>query len=359
MLTLFLSSPLPSVFSLASPPPSTCLFLHRSTSSSFPRHRSTRPSKWACAKQSDWFSLCKPILDNRGCTNDEYSQCGGIGFKGEKQGRHDLQEGLGLVERLRSRQAYFQAALVHLEADDDRALDHQAALHRKPHSPSTTKPHHPTPPPRASVTSKLDELRLSPDWNVNAPPQKREYWWEVAEHHGALDGCDTVVVHVTNSLDEPVTIHWHGLFQNGTLWEDGPSGVTQCPIGPGITYTYDSPITGKEQYGTFWWHAHRRALYIDGITGLFVIHSKNDPLKRGRDFDIDQIRHTLWHQIQGLLGTLIIEPDVIRTPQIPQDNLALCNGGNASVMDPGRKRSLARPALPAAPAFTGGFVKAN
>ncbi|KAL7337621.1 multicopper oxidase-domain-containing protein [Rhodotorula toruloides] len=120
---------------------------------------------------------------------------------------------------------------------------------------------------------------------------------------------DTVVVHVTNSLDEPVTIHWHGLFQNGTIWEDGPSGVTQCPIGPGITYTYDFPITGKEQYGTFWWHAHRRALYIDGITGPFVIHSENDPLKRGRDFDIDQLvlLHDHYHRrsdeiVDGLLS---------------------------------------------------------
>jgi hypothetical protein len=37
----------------------------------------------------------------------------------------------------------------------------------------------------------------------------------------------------------------------------------------------------------------------------------------------------------------------------------LCNGGNASVIDPGRKRSLGSPALPAAPVYTGGFLKAK
>jgi hypothetical protein len=27
--------------------------------------------------------------------------------------------------------------------------------------------------------------------------------------------------------------------------------VTQCPIGPNVTYTYAFPITGEDQYGTF------------------------------------------------------------------------------------------------------------
>lgn len=62
---------------------------------------------------------------------------------------------------------------------------------------------------------------------------------------------DLVLVHVTNLLDQPTTVHFHGLTQNGTNWADGPSGLTQCPISPGGTYTYEFPITGELQYGTY------------------------------------------------------------------------------------------------------------
>ncbi|BGP25451.1 diphenol oxidase [Rhodotorula toruloides] len=173
-----------------------------------------------------------------------------------------------------------------------------------PSSPGSTSPsmasdygtRRPSGPP---MVSKLDELRLSSDWDIHAPPQTREYWWTIAEHPGAPDGYlrpmllvngqfpgplveanngDLIVVHVQNSLDQPITIHWHGLTQNGTNWEDGPSGVTQCPIGSGQSYTYQFPITGELEYGTYWWHAHRRALYSDGITGPLIIHSPLDPL---------------------------------------------------------------------------------
>lgn len=42
---------------------------------------------------------------------------------------------------------------------------------------------------------------------------------------------DYVVVDVLNHLQtESVTIHWHGLFQNGSPHYDGVPHLTQCPI---------------------------------------------------------------------------------------------------------------------------------
>lgn len=58
-------------------------------------------------------------------------------------------------------------------------------------------------------------------------------------------------MHVTNALDQPITLHWHGLVQNGTIWDDGPSGVTQCPIAVGKSYTYSFPIPGDLEFGTY------------------------------------------------------------------------------------------------------------
>nr|CAB3461896.1 unnamed protein product [Digitaria exilis] len=65
---------------------------------------------------------------------------------------------------------------------------------------------------------------------------------------------DTVVVHLVNESPYNMTIHWHGIFQRGTPWADGPVMVTQCPVTPGATYTYRFNVTGQE--GTLWWHAH-------------------------------------------------------------------------------------------------------
>lgn len=38
---------------------------------------------------------------------------------------------------------------------------------------------------------------------------------------------DTLVINVDNQLDTFTALHTHGMFQNGTVWMDGPVGVTQ------------------------------------------------------------------------------------------------------------------------------------
>ncbi len=50
---------------------------------------------------------------------------------------------------------------------------------------------------------------------------------------------ERITVHLTNKLGNETTgLHFHGLFQEGTNSMDGPTGVTQCPIGPGETFAY-------------------------------------------------------------------------------------------------------------------------
>lgn len=50
------------------------------------------------------------------------------------------------------------------------------------------------------------------------------------------------------------TQHWHGLFQEGSSWADGPVGVTQCPISPSHSFLYQFSV--PDQAGTFWYHSH-------------------------------------------------------------------------------------------------------
>ncbi|PON36298.1 Laccase [Parasponia andersonii] len=65
---------------------------------------------------------------------------------------------------------------------------------------------------------------------------------------------DSVIVRVTNHVNQNMTIHWHGVRQLLTGWADGPAYVTQCPIQPGQNYVYNFTLTG--QRGTLLWHAH-------------------------------------------------------------------------------------------------------
>ena len=43
--------------------------------------------------------------------------------------------------------------------------------------------------------------------------------------------------------NESTSVHFHGLFQNGTNDMDGPVGVTQCDIPPGSSMTYNFTVS--------------------------------------------------------------------------------------------------------------------
>ncbi|KAL1368557.1 hypothetical protein HN51_022701 [Arachis hypogaea] len=101
---------------------------------------------------------------------------------------------------------------------------------------------------------------------------------------------DTVIIHVNNKSPYNVTIHWHGIFQLASQWSDGPEYVTQCPIGPGGSYTYNFTITGQE--GTLWWHAHSSFLRANIYGSLIIRPSK------GRSYPFSQVHQ----EVPILLG---------------------------------------------------------
>ena len=54
---------------------------------------------------------------------------------------------------------------------------------------------------------------------------------------------DRIVINAKNSLgNESTSLHFHGLYQNGTTHMDGPVAVTQCDIPPGSTFTYNFTV---------------------------------------------------------------------------------------------------------------------
>lgn len=95
---------------------------------------------------------------------------------------------------------------------------------------------------------------------------------------------DTVNLYLTNGFDDRNTsLHFHGLFQNGSAQMDGPEMVTQCPIGPGDTYLYN--FTVPNQVGSYWYHSHTAGQYGDGMRAAFIIEEKT---KDDYPFDFDE-----------------------------------------------------------------------
>ncbi|KAF8451424.1 multicopper oxidase-domain-containing protein, partial [Terfezia claveryi] len=94
---------------------------------------------------------------------------------------------------------------------------------------------------------------------------------------------DWFEITVINKLENcnGTAIHWHGVRQLHTVWEDGVPGVTQCPIAPGQSKTY---LWRATQYGTSWYHSHFSLQYPDGVAGPIIIDgptSKNYNIDKG------------------------------------------------------------------------------
>ncbi|KAK1147796.1 hypothetical protein N8T08_000309 [Aspergillus melleus] len=81
---------------------------------------------------------------------------------------------------------------------------------------------------------------------------------------------DEVQITVRNNLAYNGTaIHMHGIRMLDSNLNDGVPGVTQCPIPPGQSFTYNFTAT---QYGTTWYHSHYSLQYTDGVLGPLTIH---------------------------------------------------------------------------------------
>ncbi|KAJ5362052.1 Multicopper oxidase type 2 [Penicillium brevicompactum] len=84
---------------------------------------------------------------------------------------------------------------------------------------------------------------------------------------------DQIIANVYNGLgDKSTSIHWHGIYQNSTNDMDGPSMVTQCPLAPGSSFTYNFTVN---QNGTYWYHCHTDYCYPDGYRAPFIVHDND------------------------------------------------------------------------------------
>lgn len=146
---------------------------------------------------------------------------------------------------------------------------------------------------------------------------------------------DRVVVNMYNGLgNQPTSLHFHGLFQNGTNVMDGPTAVTQCPVPPGMSLTYNFTI---DQPGTYWYHSHHKGQYPDGLRGPLLVHDSASPIK---DMYSEELVLTLsdWYhqQVPTLLKKFISYTNPTGAEPVPQAALFNDSQNTTLAVQPGK-----------------------
>lgn len=209
----------------------------------------------------------------------------------------------------------------------------------QPESPGSTQSTNSASSPRE------DEYLLDPAWDYEAAPTIRQYNWTLTETELNPDGVwrpmllindqfpgplievnehDIIRVTVNNQMTNATSIHWHGIYQNGTNSMDGTVGITGCPIAPQLSFTYEFKVRG--QSGTYWYHAHQGNQASDGLVGPLIIHSKDEKQLQQIHYASDRIvmLSDHYHDLSGILARKYLAPDMENAEPVPDG--ALING---------------------------------
>ncbi|MAS05197.1 MAG: copper oxidase [Ahrensia sp.] len=94
---------------------------------------------------------------------------------------------------------------------------------------------------------------------------------------------ERVQVRLTNNLEEPTSVHWHGIRIDNAM--DGVSGLTQAPVPPGESFDYDFVVPDS---GTFWYHAHNRSWnqVARGLYGPLIVEEPEAAFDRDHDLTL-------------------------------------------------------------------------
>jgi FtsP/CotA-like multicopper oxidase with cupredoxin domain len=128
------------------------------------------------------------------------------------------------------------------------------------------------------IEASIIQWNILPDVAVEAYAYNRQ----VPGPRLQLTEGDHVRINFHNALPETTTVHWHGLIVPNEM--DGPAKITQKPVPPGGSYTYEFTVG---QSGTYFYHSHdhpdrQQAL---GLYGALLIAPKNPDAEVRADFD--------------------------------------------------------------------------
>lgn len=159
----------------------------------------------------------------------------------------------------------------------------------------------------------------------------------------------TTAVEVTNTVDEAISVHWHGLLIPGDV-DGGP----HQPIAPGETWSVELPVT--QPTATAWYHSHIHGAtatqVLKGLAGVLQISDGEDEARglpasygiddltlvlqdrrftRRGEIDLSSSMH---ERMAGYIGdTILVNGQIGATAVVPRGlvRLRLVNGSNSRI----------------------------
>ncbi|CAG8442630.1 2338_t:CDS:2 [Diversispora eburnea] len=184
----------------------------------------------------------------------------------------------------------------------------------------------------SSPTTRSYEFELRKE-NLSPDGFERTVWTVNGQYPGPLiqaNKGDRIVFKVTNNFGEPATIHSHGIFQRGTNWYDGVPGQTQCPIPDKKSFTYNYTLT---QSGTYWYHSHFLAQYVDGLVGPLIVHDSEDYYFNNCDEEYVLTISDWYHDPTSVLLPLRMAPGYTGLNPVP-DSILISGAGQYNCSSP-------------------------
>jgi FtsP/CotA-like multicopper oxidase with cupredoxin domain len=139
--------------------------------------------------------------------------------------------------------------------------------------------------PRIEDGVKVFDLDVSViEWNILPNEQVEAYAFnrQVPGPRLRVTEGDRVRINVKNDLPEATSVHWHGLILPNEM--DGAAEVTQKPIEPGESFTYE--FTAGEA-GTYFYHSHKEPDRQQGLGmyGALIVDPKDPARDAAYDYD--------------------------------------------------------------------------
>jgi len=124
------------------------------------------------------------------------------------------------------------------------------------------------------LEARKGSLRLAAE-----PASETEIWG----YNGSVPGPllrfkkgEEVKIRLVNKLDQPTSIHWHGVRNTNAM--DGVAGLTQEPVAPGASFDYR--FTPPDS-GLFWYHPDIQPLSGEqqgrGLYGVLIVDEAQPP----------------------------------------------------------------------------------
>ncbi len=164
--------------------------------------------------------------------------------------------------------------------------------------------------PRAENGEKVFELAAQPGESAFFPGLRTRTLGFNGSYLGPtlrLRAGDRVRLRVGNQLDEPITVHWHGMHLPAAM-DGGPHQV----IEPG--QTWQPYWTVENEASTLWYHSHLMGKtggqVYRGLAGLIIVDDRNaDALGLPHDYGVDDLPLVVQDRKFDDRGQLVYEPE--------------------------------------------------